>query len=727
MEQIYAWGGVFNTINTNTLKSFDKKKLLIPTLIITSLILVITIFVSHAEFTSTDHVTIVDGVINYTPYDFKVMAMYIQQNSCIDTNNKNCYQEVEAMPSKGYTINETKSYCFINNENEKITGKVYTNSDGEHIIKDLEKRSKCIIYFDAIPGYYGTEENPIIINSINDLVELSNSVNSGNTYEGLYIKLEKDLDFQKDADYEDVSIKNAQISGSGFTPIGLSGNEVTSNPFKGIFDGNKKQIINLYINNSSYKNYYLGLFSYVLNGEVNNLTVTGSIKTTVIADIGGVVGRLENSKINNCTTNLDIESTMDSYALGGIVGWTHVKNEINNCTSYSNIKGGYADGGIVGYSNTGTLTINNSHNKGAITINIGQFAAGGILGYDRNDGTVTTIIKNSSNTGEIKNTLVDNKEISIGGIFGLLYGNATIENSFNTGKIENTRTSYERFIRANTGGIIGQIYNANATSNLVYINNCYNTGEILNGTYEGGIIGLNEGNARTIINKSYNTGTIDNSKITFSTTTSRSSAESGGIIGFNNGNTNIANAYILNSYNLGNISGIDTVGGILSLTHYNNNTLILNSYNLGNLTSRKEGINSSSAYGIGTFGKSSPSTFNKLKLYNVYNYGDVSSENTPYMMASINSVIDKTISKTYYKNDSGIKGSNITDNEIIGMSSTEMTNKTFTDTLNNNINSINLSEIFKDESNEVKEIITNIKLIDWIQGEEGYPVLNYKN
>ena len=117
----------------------------------------------------------------------------------------------------------------------------------------------------------------------------------------------------------------------------------------------------------------------------------------------------------------------------------------------------------------------------------------------------------------------------------------------------------------------------------------------------------------------------------------------------------------------------------------------------------------------------------KLKLYNVYNYGDVSSENTPYMMANINSVIDKTISKTYYKNDSGIKGSNITDNEIIGMSSTEMTNKTFTDTLNNNITNINLNDIFKDESNEVKEIINNIELIDWIQGEEGYPVLNYKN
>ncbi len=130
-----------------TLKSFDKKKLLIPTFIITSLILVITIFVSHAEFTSTDHVTIVDGVINYTPYDFKMMAMYEQKEGCEDPNSDACYTEVNAMPSEGYSINQDKSYCFVDDDNEKIKGKVYTNSKGEHVISDLSKRSKCILYF----------------------------------------------------------------------------------------------------------------------------------------------------------------------------------------------------------------------------------------------------------------------------------------------------------------------------------------------------------------------------------------------------------------------------------------------------------------------------------------------------------------------------------------------------------------------------------------------------
>ncbi len=125
-----------------TLKTLDKKKILITTLIVTSLILVITIFVSHASFTSTDHVTIVDGVINYTPYDFKILGIYQKDGED--------YTEVEVMPGKGYTVNVDKTYCYVDldDEDNQIKNKIYTNSAGEHVIKELPKRSKCIIYFD---------------------------------------------------------------------------------------------------------------------------------------------------------------------------------------------------------------------------------------------------------------------------------------------------------------------------------------------------------------------------------------------------------------------------------------------------------------------------------------------------------------------------------------------------------------------------------------------------
>ncbi len=652
-----------------TLKSFDKKKLLIPTLIITSLILVVTLFVSHAEFTSTDHVTIVDGVINYTPYDFKVMAMYIQQNSCIDTNNKNCYQEVEAMPSKGYTINETKSYCFINNENEKITGKVYTNSDGEHIIKDLEKRSKCIIYFDAIPGYYGTEENPIIINSINDLVELSNSVNSGNTYEGLYIKLEKDLDFQKDADYEDVSIKNAQISGSGFTTIGSN-----SYPFMGTFDGNNHIINSLYINYQQ-TDKEVALFGFVNNGTIKNITVSGNVTATNF-QASGIIYRATNSVIENVINKINVNGAVSNSTNGGIIGEARSNVIVTNSSNYGNIQDSNNIGGIVGIvADNTTLKIDNCHNYGTLTQTLGGGYIGGLIGRD-NGSLSKIIVTNSHNAGEIISNNEIERAINLGGIIGRSYGSITIDNSYNSGNIINNKKTYEANQSLSLGGLIGNNNTYEGKSAIAVITNSYNTGSISGGNRVGGLIGCNTENAVAIIDGSTNHGKISSDVIA-----GTNASVAGGLVGYNN-NSNI---YILNSYNTGNIS---------------------------NPTSNSYGINSVE------------NTVNIIN--NVYNIGTLEGK-TKYELGFINSDMTYSINNFYYKNDSGIKGSNITDNEIIGMSSTEMTNKTFTDTLNNNINSINLSEIFKDESNEVKEIINNIKLIDWIQSEEGYPVLNYKN
>ena len=130
-----------------TLKSFNKKKVIIPTVIISCLIIVITIFVSHSKYVYKDSITIMDDEVNYKPYDFKIIGIYQQIDSCVGYN---CYEEKEVMPSEGYEINQEKSYCYVDDENQKITGKVYTNEDGEVVIKELSKRSKCYLYFDKV-------------------------------------------------------------------------------------------------------------------------------------------------------------------------------------------------------------------------------------------------------------------------------------------------------------------------------------------------------------------------------------------------------------------------------------------------------------------------------------------------------------------------------------------------------------------------------------------------
>ena len=95
---------------------------------------------TRAKYRVTQSIPLVNGTINYTPYDFKMVAMYQE-------NDNGEYVEIEKMPSSGYTINEEKSYCEINGEKDNNT-KLYTNSNSEHVIANLQKGTKCYLYFD---------------------------------------------------------------------------------------------------------------------------------------------------------------------------------------------------------------------------------------------------------------------------------------------------------------------------------------------------------------------------------------------------------------------------------------------------------------------------------------------------------------------------------------------------------------------------------------------------
>ena len=84
------------------------------------------------------------------------------------------------------------------------------------------------------------------------------------------------LDFQKEENYKDVETnKDIVTEGSGFTPIGGG-----SNYFKGNFDGNNNRIDNLYIKNSDATKISIGLFGYIENSTISNLTLSGNIETT---------------------------------------------------------------------------------------------------------------------------------------------------------------------------------------------------------------------------------------------------------------------------------------------------------------------------------------------------------------------------------------------------------------------------------------------------------------
>ena len=149
---------------------------------------------------------------------------------------------------------------------------------------------------------WGSESNPYIIGTRDQLVTLSNIVrgatNATNSwytsdvykyvkgtiasYGGAYFKLARSI----------ASIGN-------ITPIGTS-----SNVFAATFDGNNNNLSGL---NISVAGNNVGLFGYISGATIKNLTVNGSVKGSQY--VGGVVGYALNSTIENVTNNASISST----------------------------------------------------------------------------------------------------------------------------------------------------------------------------------------------------------------------------------------------------------------------------------------------------------------------------------------------------------------------------------------------------------------------------------
>ena len=134
----------------------------------------------------------------------------------------------------------------------------------------------------------GTEASPYLIESIEDLVAFSNSVNNGTDYYSKYVKLVNNLDFNLPFSYdnyktkvsektnriitEDASgteIKTFLTTGTGFNPIGSE-----SYYFKGNFDGNGKTIKNIYINRPDED--YVALFGSI-SQSIKNIGLEGNI------------------------------------------------------------------------------------------------------------------------------------------------------------------------------------------------------------------------------------------------------------------------------------------------------------------------------------------------------------------------------------------------------------------------------------------------------------------
>ena len=325
---------------------------------------------------------------------------------------------------------------------------------------------------DSNPGVLegsGTEEEPFVINSIEDLIVFADNVTKGiNTYQDQYVELGLSLDFNSDKSYVNPNREDYAKYGyngklkevlntSGFIPIGIIEEtfaELEEGGFDGTFDGEKYKIYNLKIQQekSVDENTFTssGMFS-VNNGIIQNVCIENGNNSTTMSGgkylSEGLLVASNYGEISNCYTtgNVSTSKTDNGCNVGGLVGSN--SGTIKECYNEANVNVKYSCrenriGGIVG-ANEGTGIIENVYNVG--NINSQVFAEqskenentcliAGIVG--RNMGS----INNSYSRGKVSDTNNANiYKTTIDGV-AAMYGGGTVDNCY---YLENTITASE--------------------------------------------------------------------------------------------------------------------------------------------------------------------------------------------------------------------------------------------------------------------------------------------
>ena len=196
-------------------------------------------------------------------------------------------------------------------------------------------------------GGTGTKEDPWLITSREDLIDLANRLNSDvaatnyNNFNGCYFKQTADID----------------LTGVKWEPIGYSGGTC----FSGNYDGDGHIIANAYskgkadIDTEGNYSSTAGIFGWVLFGSVQNLHVkAATFEATGKNDysfVGGITGVCYGASIQNCLvtdSKLESKRNKNNNCAGSIAGYS-AGGTFENCAAENNqVKSMAYGGGFVG-------------------------------------------------------------------------------------------------------------------------------------------------------------------------------------------------------------------------------------------------------------------------------------------------------------------------------------------------------------------------------------------
>ena len=342
----------------------------------------------------------------------------------------------------------------------------------------------------------GTDESPFLISSKNHLLNIPNHLDA-------HYRLVSNIKIL-DSDYEPGGIFYKKDN-SKFLPIGSG-----ESPFAGTFDGNNFTVDNLKISNSSMTKVYAGFFGNTQNAVIKNLNFTNYLLDGSDSRyVGGVVGYGVSTSVVNCNVKsgeLYSISTEGTFPAGVICGFLKDSN-VTKCNSKINVtRTFYTEiGGIVGRAeNTKIFDCINESVFSDSPNSWGLGVCGGICGRASSNSSITSCVnKGLMNFGKRNSGIVDGFRLSditygsnaSGGIVGIL-------SSSTVSKCSNLR-AFEKCPYA--GGIVG------CSMDSSEISYCSNTVDVDGScseifTYLGGIVAVAGG--PTTITCCYNTGNV---------------------------------------------------------------------------------------------------------------------------------------------------------------------------------------------------------------------------
>ena len=353
----------------------------------------------------------------------------------------------------------------------------------------------------SVNGFFsggdGSEDNPYLISSADDFMAIATLANAAAEAGGNGYNADAKRTFFGSAGVHYKQTGTIDFENATLTPIGnvsSAGNannasSPTGNAFSGTFDGGNHTVKNFSANVTVADNGVYGLFGYVQNATIKNLSVEAdlTLKAAATADAGVLAGTVAGSTIENVTVNATLTvpgADVDNkrFTVGGIAGFVFgtpdAPSLIKDCTvtatatveSGKNTKNGATCvhyGGIVGFSTTASgvteiaCTLDHCVNNGTITAKSGRSA--GIVAAANLATLIRNCVNNATHTNSFANARIAQIVCNLGNYSGVV-------DCTNNGDLTTTDA------KTTTGGMVA-LFNGDET----YLEGGTNTGTIITG------------------------------------------------------------------------------------------------------------------------------------------------------------------------------------------------------------------------------------------------------